>query len=304
MENEELYSFIEETLKNNDLNRLPKKYDANVIFSKPLIGIARGDDPIFKEYKDIISELYLTPLELWESNGMETKNIKDLDLRTVSIVFPYDNIIRERSSDAKKFPAEIYCVARNFANELIFDILDKTIEFLNQKGFSATHSTKGDIYNISVKRKYPYIYSNWSERHTAYAAGLGTFSLHEALITEVGCNVRLGSVITNAPLDITPRKYDDPYANCLFYSKGICKKCIERCPAEAISEEGHDKFKCAKYEQFVGDEMNKRLGDLLKPHYRRINGMYKKQARDPVGCAFCQFNVPCMDKNPVNPKKN
>jgi len=300
MDNERLYKFVEDILKNTELNRLPEKYGGGIIFSKPLIGIAKGDDPIFKEYKEIIKETYLTPLEFWEKNGLEINNIKESDIRAVSIVFPYDDVIREKSKKATKFPAKIYCVARNFANALIFDVLDKLIAYFNEKGFLATASHKGETYNISVERKFPYIYSNWSERHTAFAAGLGTFSLHEALITEVGCNVRLGSVITNAPLTVTPRKYDDPYANCLFYAKGICKKCMERCPADAISEEGHDKFKCAKYEQFVAEEMNKQLGDILKPHWRRINGYYKKQVRDPVGCAFCQFNVPCMNRNPMN----
>ena len=299
MNNNELYEFVEKIIRTNDLNRVPEKYGGGEIFSKPLIGVAKGDDPIFIEYKDIISDTYLTPLELWESNNMDVQKTSDSDLRVISIVFPYVDFIRAQSKDAVKFPTELYCVARNYANGLIFDVLDKTIDFLNENEFLGTASHKGEVYNISTGRKYPYIYSNWSERHTAFAAGLGTFSLHEALITEVGCNVRLGSVITNAPLEVTPRKYKDPYANCLFYAKGICKKCIERCPAGAISEEGHDKFKCAKYEQFVGEEMNKRLGNLLKPHYRRINGIYRKQTRDPVGCAFCQFKVPCMNVNPM-----
>lgn len=299
MNNNELYEFIEKIIRTNELNRVPEKYGGGKIFSTPLIGIAQGDDPIFIKYKEIIDETYLTPLELWEGNNMDMKNVNDSDLRVISIVFPYVDLIRTESKDAVKFPAELYSVARNYANGLIFDVLNKTIDFINENEFLATASHKGEVYNITTGRKYPYIYSNWSERHTAFAAGLGTFSLHEALITEVGCNVRFGSVITNAPLEVTQRKYEDPYANCLFYAKGICKKCIERCPAGAVTEEGHDKFKCAKYAQFVGDEMNKRLGTLLKPHYRRINGIYRKQTRDPVGCAFCQFKVPCMNVNPM-----
>jgi hypothetical protein len=45
--------------------------------------------------------------------------------------------------------------------------------------------------------------------------------------------------------------------------------------------------------------MNLRLEGILKPHYRFINGEWKEQ-EPPVGCAFCQFDVPCMDKNPMN----
>ena len=32
----------------------------------------------------------------------------------------------------------------------------------------------------------PKIYSNWSERHAAYIAGLGTFSLNRGFITQFG----------------------------------------------------------------------------------------------------------------------
>jgi hypothetical protein len=28
----------------------------------------------------------------------------------------------------------------------------------------------------------------------------------------------------------------------------------------------------------------------------------REQISYPVGCAFCQFDVPCMDRNPVKPK--
>jgi len=43
--------------------------------------------------------------------------------------------------------------------------------------------------------------------------------------------------------------------------------------------------------------MTARLGAVLKPHRRVIDG--KEQISFPVGCAFCQFDVPCMDMNPV-----
>ena len=39
-----------------------------------------------------------------------------------------------------------------------------------------------------------HIASDWSERHAAYAAGLGTFGLTRALITEKGIAGRFGSL--------------------------------------------------------------------------------------------------------------
>jgi epoxyqueuosine reductase QueG len=191
-------------------------------------------------------------------------------------------------------------VGRNFANAFMDDVLDKTVAFFQDQGFQATSGMRSPAFQIIFNNNPMGIYSVWSERHMAFAAGLGTFSLHEGFISEIGCNIRIASVITDAPLDITPRNNDDPYANCLFYAKGKCKKCAERCPGDAITDAGHDKWKCYLYGQVVAQEMKNRLNDLLKPHLRNING--EKKWSYPVGCGFCQFDVPCMNKNPVKEK--
>jgi epoxyqueuosine reductase QueG len=129
-------------------------------------------------------------------------------------------------------------------------------------------------------------YSNWSERHIAYAAGLGTFSLSDGFITERGIAHRCGSVITDLKLPPSPRKVESPYSNCLFYANGECRACIMRCPAGAISEKGHDKIKCQEYMQ-----ANK---PALKEEYRF----------ERSGCGLCQTKVPCEFKNPVRKLKN
>jgi epoxyqueuosine reductase QueG len=105
-------------------------------------------------------------------------------------------------------------------------------------------------------------------------------------------------VITNAPLKVTPRKSDEPYANCLNYAKGTCRECAKNCPASAITEKGYDKTKCNKYRNKVAREMVPRLKPILKAYNRRINWKYKAQ-NYPVGCELCQFGVECMDKNPM-----
>jgi len=66
----------------------------------------------------------------------------------------------------------------------------------------------------------------------------------------------------------------------------------------AVTEKGHDKNKCNQIRYTLGRKVNSRIGEILKPHSRRINGELKEQ-NPPVGCAFCQFDVPCMDKNPM-----
>ncbi|MHA1342556.1 MAG: hypothetical protein ACTSQG_01100 [Promethearchaeota archaeon] len=294
----ELKTFLENFFASSSLNRLHENYGGGRIFSNPLIGIAKGDDPIFQKFKEVVAPEHLAPLELWIAENQEP--LPASNLRVISIVFPYVNKIRKESKNIIRLPrvilpAEVYSVGRNYANEFKQETCRQTIKFFREQGFKAISGMLSEAFSIITKGRF---YSTWSERHVAFAAGLGTFSLHEGLITEAGCNIRLASVVTNAPLKITPRKNDDPYANCLYYAKGTCRKCEKNCPGNAITEKGHDKNKCYTYGQKISRKMIQRIGSILKPHKRHINGEWREQ-RPPVGCAFCQFNVPCMDKNPM-----
>ena len=82
-------------------------------------------------------------------------------------------------------------------------------------------------------------------------------------------------------LPTTPRMASGPYANCLFYVNGSCRACIERCPAGAITERGHDKVKCLEYAR---EELA-----YLKESY----------GVERIGCGLCQTGVPCEAENPV-----
>ena len=295
---DDLYNYLELFFETSELNRLHKNYGGGKIFNNPLIGVSKGDDPIFQKYKDVIGPEHLTPHELWLAEGLEM--IDDSKLRIVSIVFPYVDKIRNESKNIKKLsrvllPAEIYSVGRNYANSFKQETCRHIIRFFEEKGYNAIAGMLSKSFSILVKENF---YSTWSERHIAFAAGLGSFSLHEGLITDVGCNIRLASVVTDAPLTITTRMSDNPYGNCLYYSKGICRECEKRCPANAINENGHDKIKCYEYGQKVARKMIAKIGQILKPHVRCVNRNLRPPSF-PVGCAFCQFGVPCMDRNPT-----
>ena len=296
--NAKFLEFLNGQFESNSLNRFPEQYGGGSIFSAPLVGIAPGDDPFCEKFKEIIDPEHMTPLELWIAEGKNETNPSKL--RVVSIVFPYEDKVRKGSKNTTKkgrtmLPAEIYCVGRNYANEFKQDICRQSIDYFKEKGYDAVAGMLSEAFSIRTKGRF---YSTWSERHYAFLTGLGTFSLSEAIITEVGCNVRLASVVTDAPLEITPRKSDDPFANCLYYARGTCRKCEERCPGNAINADGHDKNQCYYYGRLVARKIIPRIEPILKPHWRRIDWEYKEQ-NPPVGCAFCQFDVPCMDKNPV-----
>ena len=291
--NNEVHRFVEESLASSPLNRLPAPYGGGPIYGCPLTGVSAGDDPLFQRLKDVASPAHLTPAELWVGHGLPTAD----QLRILSVVFPFAGHIREAGvrNDAD-MPPEIYCIARNLANPLIESIMEAVTCHIEAKGFLAVAGGRSRLFEI-FKEDEPFrIHSSWSERHVAFVAGLGTFGLHRGLITEAGCNVRLSSVITNAPLTVTARTSDEPHRDCLHFTKGSCGKCMAKCPIGAITQEGHDKHKCFRHGRKVSQVMQGRpLAALLKAHHRRINGT--DRVSYPVGCALCQFGVPCMERS-------
>ncbi|MCX5825998.1 MAG: hypothetical protein NTY86_21620 [Deltaproteobacteria bacterium] len=78
------------------------------------------------------------------------------------------------------------------------------------------------------------------------------------------------------------RPYTDHHAYCLFYFNGSCGKCIEHCPAGAITREGHDKGKCATYVRDVSSK-----------------SIQSRFGFDTSGCGLCQVGVPCEAKIPL-----
>ena len=296
--NDEVLRFLEEEFEINDLNYLPEEYGGGKIFEKPLIGVAAATDPIFQKYKESLGSEHLTPLEMWLACDQDYVSVSELCI--ISVVFPFTQTIRMKSINHVKLrritiPAEIYMVARNFGNIFKLDIIEKLIYFFTEKGFDAASGMLSDAYSIVMKGKF---YTTWSERYIAFAAGLGTLGLHEGLITEAGSNIRLGSIITNAPLEITPRRSDEPYANCLYFAKGTCKECADRCPINAITDKGYNKIKCNKYRMKIARKTIPRLKSHLKSEMRRVNWKLNEESYI-VGCEMCQFGVKCTDKNPM-----
>ena len=85
--NEELMSLLRLEFEESTFNKLPVKYGGGKIFSHPLIGVSKGDDPIFDKYKNMIGPDHMTPLEMWTSCGKDP--VSASDLRIISIVFPF-----------------------------------------------------------------------------------------------------------------------------------------------------------------------------------------------------------------------
>ncbi|MDW7675939.1 MAG: epoxyqueuosine reductase, partial [Bacillota bacterium] len=168
-----------------------------------------------------------------------------------------------------------------YYGEKINDLLrEYIVEKLTKEGYQAVAPS----LSVSWKRvdSSPVgLASTWSERHAAYAAGMGTFSLSDGLITSRGIAHRCGTVIVNTAIEPDERKYSGPYDYCLWYSGDECQVCIKRCPAGAITNKGHDKNKCFEY-----------IRNKVMPTVNPIYGV------DIPSCGLCQTRVPCENRIP------
>jgi epoxyqueuosine reductase len=272
---------IERFVREDPGNRL-ERLDGSPIFQPPLVGFVSGSDPIFREIKQVIGEFYMTPLEAVEkiAEGRGVTAPPEDRIGIVSFILPISNETRRENAKMKEAPSERWAHTRLFGEQFNRKLQQHLVSVLEQKGyFVAAPEMEEKLFRMLVDEKVGWA-STWSQRHVAFAADLGTFGLSDGLITSAGKAHRVGSVIVDQPLE-SPQRTDDIHRDCLFYRDGSCKKCIERCPADAISEQGHDKQACAVF-------VLKQAG-LIKERY----------GIDIYGCGLCQTGVSCERRIPA-----
>lgn len=251
---DDLKADMEEFVANHPMNTvaepaIPRIYDA------PLVAVAAAVDPLFADLKQasIVGSHHRSPLE-WLPDGKVV----------VSYFLPFSAVVRE-ANRVPGMPALEWVYAR-YEGEQVNDALRGYLElYFQQRDMAAVAPVLDDGFNVEDRR------ANWSERHVAYIAGLGTFGLHTSFITEAGCAGRFGSVVVAGDLPIQERPYSDIYQNC-----NMCRQCIERCPAGAITEQGKDHALCAAYQA-------REISPKYKPRY---------------GCGKCQTAVCCESRIP------
>jgi epoxyqueuosine reductase QueG len=236
------------------LNRV-SRYQGARIYDEPLVGIAAAADPLYLRLRDddVIGPHHLAPAD-WLPGAASV----------VSYFLPFADWIRAANRTSGMVAEE--WVTGRFDGETFNDHMRAALAgVLTDLGGDALVPPFAPRYRIVARR------ANWSERHTAFIAGLGTFGLSRSMITARGSAGRFGSVVTTLALPPTPRDYDGPYDRCPWEVNGGCGACIERCPSGAIKPEGKDTATCSHYLDHV-------VRPLFAPRY---------------GCGKCQTAVPC-----------
>jgi len=262
-------------------NRFPGS--AEPFFDAPLIGVVACGDPLWMNFKGVIGDFHLTPDEMVASSleGTEWS-----PRSVISWVLPISRKTRELNQREKHWPSREWVLTANQGGFFLAQLRDHMVAFLNSRGYRAVAPQPLTIREKDGAFEVPTA-SNWSERHVAYAAGLGTFSLNGGLITAAGIAHRCGSVITELSLLPTRQPNSEHLHYCLFHREGTCGACIERCPSGALSRKGNDKAKC--YVQIY-----RKAPAVLTELYGLIPDDYR------VGsCGLCQTGVPCESGIPV-----
>jgi epoxyqueuosine reductase len=281
-----LSAWIEESIKafvKSSENSL-RTGESEPAWDTPLVGFSRGDDPVFEEIKLAIGPFYWTPLDIFRQTFPELRITSD-QLTVIAWVLPQTKATKSDNRKETKYGSERWARSRKFGEEFNVRLRRHTVTLLTEAGFEAVSPQLSPLWNTKESPRFG-LSSTWSERHAAYACGLGTFGLCDGLITPAGKAMRCGSVVARFSTPPISRPYNDHREYCLFYANGTCGKCISRCPAGAVSTKGHDKVKCQNYLEMV-----------VSKHARDVYGL------EAYGCGLCQTKVPCESRIPTTRKK-
>ncbi len=150
------------------LDAYAEEHNIPPCWKPPLIGFADVRHPYIRRLRELISPTHFMPEDI---------------LPEASIVLVYFMPFREeigRNNVSGERPSQEWADVYGYTNEMFLHMNDFLKETLESWGYRAqSPDTLGPIGTLSAEK----IYSNWSQRHIAYAAGLGTFGVNNMLIT-------------------------------------------------------------------------------------------------------------------------
>jgi epoxyqueuosine reductase QueG len=270
----ECWKFLQKSIGDRFL-----RVDNTAIYDDLLIGFQKVDHPIFDKIAEIIPE-HLKPLDFLPEFQMDN-SVGKIGLSVISFSFVFNQKTVEENSLQNDYPSFSWYKSTDLFTEFITTFRQFLKKYCdNEQIHYVVPNTIKDKYRIIWRDGIKY--STWSERHIAYACGLGSFGLHGSLITDNGCAHRLMSVI----IDKEFKYYNEPdqpwNKNCLSANNINCGKCINKCPVNSIRISGRSIINCLKHESIENKETSKRIFG------------YEMEA-----CGLCMSGVPCSTKNPM-----
>jgi len=222
-----------------------------------LVGIAAASDPMFRQLRAVVGPTHALPDDLLP--GARS---------VVAFFLPFAREVG-RGNYAGRLASDGWATAYLETNQLIGEICEAVRRHLEALGHRA-HATPA-THNFDPVN----LVSDWSHRHVAVIAGLGTLGLHNLLITARGSCGRLGSLITTAALEPDARPVEEA---CLSKRGGACQRCIHRCVGQALEADRFDRRRCK---------------EILEENERARPGPRRADV-----CGKCLVKVPCSHEVP------
>ncbi len=227
-------------------------------WEEPVFAYADAADPLFIGLKTVIGEYHKLPQDIMA------------DGRTViSYFIPLSKNIAD-SNIPGYFSSKAWVFGYFETIDLINGINNGLQKLFELDGWQLSVTANHRSWDPETMK------CDWSHRHAAYIAGLGTFGINRGLITEKGVCGRIGTLITDAYIKPTPRPEEE---YCLYKRDGSCGLCLVKCPVSALDvPDYYDNRKCMAVTYENAEE-------------------YKEIGFADV-CAKCMTGVPCATKKP------
>jgi epoxyqueuosine reductase QueG len=240
------------------VNEYQNKKNIKTGWREPLIKFADAEDDLFYKLKKIVSKSHVLPKDILKGAGT-----------VIAFFIPFEKETAD-SNIKGKLSSRKWALAYLETNQLIHDLNNHLENILKNESYNS--SIIPATHNFDEES----LISNWSHRHAAYIAGLGSFGINNMLITEKGCAGRIGIIISDIKVKASPRNEKEYCLNKAGYN---CSRCVERCVNKSLKIDSFDRFKCYEI--------------LLK------NDDYHSDLALTDVCGKCCVDLPCSFENPL-----
>ena len=235
-------------------------------WGKPLVGFASIYEPVIQNMKGLVGPSHMEPQEVLPGATV-----------ILSYYLPFTPKLAKTNRQDFSHASPQWAQAYEETNRMFMSLNEYLMDVLQEKGYTGV--VPSEAYRFDRKK----LISNWSQKHIAYAAGLGTFGIHKLLITPRGCCGRFSSIVTDLDVECTGPMTEEL---CLYKKNGSCGKCMAHCPVHALEVDAFHREKC--------------YGLLLEnAHiYRQYGNSYEDRSRgsENIGsevCGKCITSSPC-----------
>ncbi len=162
------------------IKKYAEEQNISTKWGTPLVGFADAAHPYILSLKEIISPSHSMP-----------KDVLDDASIVIAYYVPFTKELAKTNERAGRLASPEWALAYEQTNAMFGVLNAHLIDWLKNMGYRAAVSKEASTFDQEK------LISNWSQRHFAYAAGLGTFGINNMLITKSGCCGRFSTIVTN-----------------------------------------------------------------------------------------------------------